>query len=271
MDQYTNTAMPSGQHCCKGKGWALVIGLLFIAIGIVISSIIVANTFYKVKALSNAVAVTGSAEKIVKSDTVKWSSNFTRTVTAEALKDGSNQMKADLDLVQKLFRQRGVADSEIFVQTLVVNPICENSANYDYNTNTTSCTGNRLSGYNLQQSIVVQSENVDMVTKLSQEAAGYFIDQGLIFTSQSVEYYYSKLGDLKMDLIAEATANAKTRAEQIAASTGSGLGWLQSAGIGVFQVTAVNSTEISDYGYYDTSALEKKVTAVVKASFTLVK
>jgi hypothetical protein len=271
MDQYSNMPMPPAAHCCKGKGWALVVGLLLIAIGIVISSLIIANTFYKVKALSNAISVTGSAEEIVKSDTIKWSSNFSRTVPAEALKNGSNQMKADLDAILRVFRQRGVADSEIFVQTLIVNPICANTANYYYDSNTKSCTGNMLSGYNLQQSIVVQSANVDMVTKLSQEAAGYFIDQGLIFSSQGVEYYYSKLGDLKMDLIAEATANAKVRAEQIAASTGSGLGWLQSAGIGVFQVTAVNSTEISDYGYYDTSALEKKVTAVVRASFTLVK
>jgi uncharacterized protein len=271
MDQYMNVPQPSGQHCCKGKGWALAVGLMLIAIGMVVSSFIVAETFYKVKALSNAISVTGSAEKIVKSDTIKWTSNFTRTVLAEALKDGSNQMKVDLDSILSVFRQRGVADKEIAVQTLIVNPICENSANYYYDANSKSCTGNRLSGYNLQQTIVVESANVDTVTKLSQEAAGYFIDQGLIFTSQGVEYYYSKLGDLKMDLIAEATANAKVRAEQIAASTGSGLGWLQSAGIGVFQVTAVNSTEISDYGYYDTSALEKKVTAVVRTSFTLVK
>jgi hypothetical protein len=269
MDQYSN--MPPSGHCCKGNGWGLVVGLMLIAIGIVVCSFIVADTFYKVKALSNSISVTGSAEKIVKSDTIKWTSNFTRTVSAEALKDGSNQMKADLEAILRVFRQRGIESEEISVQTLIVNPICENQANYYYDSNAKSCTGNRLSGYNFQQTIVVESGSVDIVTKLSQEAAGYFIDLGLIFSSQGVEYYYSKLGDLKMDLIAAATANAKVRAEQIAASTGSGLGWLQSAGIGVFQVTAVNSTEISDYGYYDTGALEKKVTAVVRTSFTLVK
>jgi len=39
--------------------------------------------------------------------------------------------------------------------------------------------------------------------------------------------------------------------------------------MGVFQVTSVNSTEISDYGYFDTSAIQKKVTAVVRASFSI--
>lgn len=266
------TNMPMGQHCCKGKGIALVVGLFLIGLAIVASSFIVADTFYKVKALSNAISVTGSAEKIVKSDTVKWTCDFSRTVSAEMLKDGTNQMKSDLALILRTFKQRDVQDSDITVQSLNISQICESQNNVIYDqSGKQNCAGNRLSGYSLQQSILVQSGDVDKITKLSQEAASYFIDQGIIFSSQGIEYYYSKLGDLKMDLIAEATSNAKTRAEQIAASTGSGLGWLQSAGIGVFQVTAVNSTDISDYGYYDTSALEKKVTAVVKAAFTLSK
>jgi hypothetical protein len=39
--------------------------------------------------------------------------------------------------------------------------------------------------------------------------------------------------------------------------------------MGVFQITAVNSTEISDYGSYDTSSIDKKVTAIVRASYTI--
>ena len=130
MDQYTN--IPTGQHCCKGKGWALVVGLLLITIGIVASSFIVANTFYKVKALSNSIAVTGSAEKIVKSDTVKWSCDFSRTVSADMLKDGSNQMKSDLDLILGTFKQRDVKDSEITVQTMAISPICDTQNNVIY-------------------------------------------------------------------------------------------------------------------------------------------
>lgn len=248
-----------------------MIGMIFLSLAIAASAFWISETFYKVKALSNSIAVTGSAEKIVKSDTVKWSSSFSRTVSAEALKEGSNQMKTDLDTILRIFRQRGVKDSEIAVQTLTINPICAGQVNYSYDSGTKSCAGNLLSGYSLQQWIVIQSSDVESIYKLSQEAAGYFIDQGILFTSQGVEYYYSKLGDLKMDLIAEATANAKARAEQIAASTDSRIGLLQSAGIGVFQVTAVNSTDISDYGYYDTGSIDKKVTAVVRASFSLAK
>jgi hypothetical protein len=39
--------------------------------------------------------------------------------------------------------------------------------------------------------------------------------------------------------------------------------------MGVLQVTAVNSMDVSDYGTYDTSALKKRVTAVVRAAFAV--
>ncbi len=264
----------SAQICCrppKSRGIFIMIGMLFISAAIAGSAYWVSETFYKVKALSNSISVTGSAEKIVKSDTVKWNSSFSRTVPVEGLKDGSNQMKADLDVILRVFKQRGIDEGQISVQTLTITPICELQTNYDYSSGSKSCSGNRLSGFNFSQSIIVQSNDVEKVSDLSQEAAGYFIDQGVLFASQGIEFYYSKLGELKMDLIADATANAKGRAEQIATTTGAQIGFLQSAGIGVFQVTAINSTEISDYGYYDTSSIDKKVTAVVRASFSLTK
>jgi hypothetical protein len=70
-------------------------------------------------------------------------------------------------------------------------------------------------------------------------------------------------------MLAEATKNAKDRAERIAESSGSKVGSMRSADMGVFQVMAVNSTEVSDYGAYDTTSIDKNVMAVVRASFSL--
>jgi len=255
--------------CCQ-RGIYIVIATIIFSACFLATGFIVANTFYKVKALNNVIAVTGSADKTVKSDLAKWTSNFSRTVLPENLKDGSNQMKNDLTLILQTFKDRGVKDSEITVQTMNITPVCVNSNNASYDQfGKMNCGANNISSYTLQQSILIQSSDVDNITKLSQEAAGYFIDQGLIFSSQSLEYYYSKLADLRMELINEATANAQARAQQIAESTGSKIGNLQSANLGVFQVTAANSTEVSDYGVYDTTTIDKKITGVIKASFTL--
>ena len=112
-------------------------------------------------------------------------------------------------------------------------------------------------------------DEVKKITDLSQKAPNALIAKDLIFSSQNLEYYYSKLTDLKIELTGEATKDAKKRAEKIAESTQSTIGQLQSASLGVVQITAKNSTEVSDYGSYDTASLEKKVTTVVKASFII--
>ncbi|MBP6949164.1 MAG: SIMPL domain-containing protein, partial [Candidatus Pacebacteria bacterium] len=83
----------------------------------------------------------------------------------------------------------------------------------------------------------------------------------------SVDFFYTKLADLRVDLLSMASKNAKERADAIAKSTGDSIGGVKDASQGVFQVTQKNSTDVSDYGSYDTSTIEKKVTAIVRASF----
>jgi hypothetical protein len=70
-------------------------------------------------------------------------------------------------------------------------------------------------------------------------------------------------------MVAEATKDAKARAEAIARSTGNRVGTVRSAQTGVFQITARNLTEVSDSGIYDTSSLEKDITAVVSVTFVI--
>ena len=248
----------------------IILGTLIVGLSIIGGTFIVANTFYKVKALSNVISVTGSTEKIVKSDTVKWVSGFSRNVGGDNLKEGSAEMKKDLGVVAGYFKEYGIPETEITVQPMTMTAVCESQNNVFYDKfGNQSCGGNRVTGYTFKQDVVVQSGDVDKVTKLSQDASDALIAKGVIFSSQNLEYYYNKLSELRVELLSEATKNAKTRAEKIVESTGGKIGFLQSASMGVFQVTAKNAIDFSDYGYYDTSSIEKKVTAVVRASFIL--
>ena len=70
-------------------------------------------------------------------------------------------------------------------------------------------------------------------------------------------------------MLAEATKDAKNRAEQISQNTDSRIGALKSAKMGVFQITPLYSTEVADYGINDTSSLEKEITAVVTCTFEM--
>ena len=84
-----------------------------------------------------------------------------------------------------------------------------------------------------------------------------------------MEYYYSKLPEARVELLANAVADSKARAEQLAKAGGKAIGPLQSASSGVVQVMAPNSVEVSDYGMYDTSSINKEIMVTVKASFEI--
>ncbi len=91
----------------------------------------------------------------------------------------------------------------------------------------------------------------------------------MALNNSSVSYYYSKLADLRVEMLGQATKDAQIRAQKIAENTGMKIGNLKSASMGVMQITAPNSTDLSAEGYYDVSSVEKEITAIVRADFSL--
>jgi len=85
--------------------------------------------------------------------------------------------------------------------------------------------------------------------------------------SEAPLYIYTKLAELKIQMLAEASKDAHTRAEQIAAQAKSRLTSLLTARMGVMQINPANSTEVSAEGNNDKTSLEKDVLAVVTAAF----
>jgi len=245
----------------------LLLPSLVLGASLIGSTFVAANAIYQVKALSKGISVTGSVDRTVRSDTVKWRGTFSRRVAVDGLAEGNRLIKQDLKETQNYLKDHRVADAQVTINPVSITPTCGGQQQYYYDGK--SCGPNPVVGYTLTQSIIVESDDVDGITLAAQLATNYLLEKGIIFSSDPLEYYYGKLADLRLDMLSEATKNAKARAEQIVASTGGRLGPVQSASMGVFQVTAVNSMEVSDYGAYDTSTVEKKVTAVVRATFAL--
>lgn len=232
---------------------------VILALGFIIAVGSISRAYYNGKTLDNAISVAGSAQQIIDSDTAKWQASFSRTVGLTDLKAGSEQIKSDLTAVLAYIRQSGVDEKSVVINPVTVQPVYESGKEYG--------TGH-TTGYSISQQIIVNASDIEKVGKLAQNST-ILLGQGIVFTSQPVEYYYSKLSDLKLELLAKATENAKARAEKIADSSGGKLAKIKSADMGVFQITAVNSVDVSDYGNYDTSSKQKSVTAVVRASFLL--
>jgi uncharacterized protein len=127
---------------------------------------------------------------------------------------------------------------------------------------------NNIIAYRLNQRVEISSGDVDKISQISREATELMND-GVEFQSFPPQYFYTKIADLKVSMLAGATKDAKNRAEQIAQNTGSNIGALKSAKMGVFQITPLYSTEVADYGINDTSSLEKEITAVVTCTFEM--
>jgi uncharacterized protein len=205
--------------------------------------------------------VTGSSEQLVDADTVKWSVSITRTVPPTNQAEAGRKLNADRDVFMGYLAAAGIDKNSVSIQPMSISEI---NSTVDYKTGRQG-----LTGYSASQTLVIESAKVPEIGDLAQNASVAMAEKDITLSTQSVEYYYSKLADLKLQLLTDATKNARRRGEAILAGGGGKLGRVTSADSGVFQVTAVNSADLSDYGAYDTTSPRKKVTAVVHASFEL--
>jgi hypothetical protein len=222
---------------------------------IIVSALIGAAVFYKVRSFDNTLSVTGSATQQVTADTAKWNTSFSRTVTETGLKAGYVTMASDLAAVKQFLKDRGIADSDIIVSPVSVEYVYPYNGEYKPEKE-----------YTLRQGVEISSNDVNKIAEMSKNVQP-LVDKGVFFMSYSVEFYYSKLADLRVSLLSAALKDAKARATSLAEASDTEVGGLKSASSGVVQVLSANSTEVSDYGSYDTSKIEKQVMVTVKATF----
>ena len=112
----------------------------------------------------------------------------------------------------------------------------------------------------------MRSSDVDGIAHLAQDANG-LINEGVPLMAPSPEYLYTRLADVRVQMLSEATQDA--RADAVARSASGEIGAVRSVRMGVFQLTPRNSTEVSDVGMYDTSSIDKDLTAVVRVTFAV--
>ena len=241
------------------KNSQIIILGICIAIATITSSVILSGGFLRVmKFTREQINVTGSATKEIRSDYIVWKGEFTRREID--LKTAYKLLREDLDKVKAYLTSKGVSEKETIISQVATETV--------YKKNEKGNDTNDIQGYRLTQNVEIRSNYVDKIDKVSRESTE-LIDQGIQFTSPAPEYFYTKLDELKVEMLAKATENAKQRAEGMAKATGNKIGFMRSARMGVFQITPITSTDVSDYGVNDTTSLDKKVMAVVTVCFAI--
>ena len=235
-----------------------VLAGLALAAGLVFAALVFANAWTRISE-SQVINVTGSARKNVRSDLVVWRASF--STEAETLLAAQVKLRADLGKVTAFLTTHGLA--EFSAAPVQIREITAKQRNEENDTVTTVHVG-----YRLGQAIEVRSPDVERVPRLADDS-GELLQQDVAFVSEGFEFIYTKAGDAKVEMMAEATKDARSRAEQIATQGGRAIKELRNARMGVVQINPLYSGSTSWEGNNDTSSLEKTITATIGATFAL--
>jgi len=204
--------------------------------------------------------VTGLGESNFTSDLIVWEGNFSRE--SKDLQTAYSNLERDRESVTSYLVSKGIPKEQLVFNAVITNP--QYQQNYS---NDGRYMGQTFTGYQLSQSLQIESKEVEKVEKISREITE-LLNQGIAFYSQQPRYYYTELESLKLEMIAKATEDARIRAERIAENSEAKLGDLISANMGVFQITGQNSGE--DYswgGAFNTSSKNKTASITMKLVF----
>ncbi len=246
----------------KSSGLLSQTGLgLALGIALVVCTALATKTYISVKESQNYIQVKGYAEKAILSESGIWTGtiNAANANAINAYKSLDEQKNSTLDLL----KSEGYDPATIQWGTVHRIAIYKKSPDGQYTTN-------EIEKYELSQNVDVTSNEVQKLATLPAKINDLNL-KGHDVSAGSVRFYYpsDKLDALKVSLLADASKSARERADQFAINSGNKIGRLLNARQGVFQVTAPNSSDISDYGTYDTSSINKVVKIVVTMTYSV--
>ncbi len=236
----------------KGQTNAIIFG-----IAIIISSIFISKAYVDRAKTNGKIQVTGLGKADFTSDLIVWEASF--SVQNYDLKTAYSKLETDKKQINKYLINKGIKRNQIVFSSVITDRLTKRKY-----TNDGKYIGEEFIGYRLRQNLNVESKEVNKVEKIAREVTE-LLNKGITLYSQDPRYYYTKLADLKIEMISKATKDARLRAEKIAEYSGGKLGNLQSAKMGIFQITGQNSNE--DYswgGTFNTSSKEKTASITMK-------
>lgn len=239
-----------------------IIPTFIIGLAVIIAALVLGHNYnYKFRQ-QKTISVTGGATINFSSDLIVWQGSYSRKATT--LEQAYSALKKDENKVRDFLSQNGIDLSKVIFSAVDISKDYETQ--YDSNGR---MAGQKFTGYTLTQNIKVKSAEISKVEKISREITG-LIQSGVEFNSQPPAYYYTKLSDLKIDLLAKAAADGQMRAETIAKKSKNKLGGLKNADMGVFQIIGQYSDESYSWGgAFNTSSKEKTASITVKMEFEL--
>lgn len=234
---------------------AVIFGL-----AIIIAAALFGNAVINRNKSDGTISVTGLGKADFTSDLIVWEGSYSTLNTD--LKQAYTDLEKNKKLITDYLNAKGINTDGIVFNA--VSTLEKKEQNYS---ETGRYMGDKFIGYLLSQSIKIESKNVGQIEKIAREITE-LLNKGVQFYSQPPRYYYTKLANLKIEMISRATEDARIRAEKIAENSGSTLGELIDAKMGIFQITGQNSNENYSWGgTFNTSDKKKTASITMKLNY----
>jgi len=238
---------------------AVVPAALLLALGLVAAAWIGAGAYRDVRLAGEGLTVKGYAEQPVRSERAVWRGQL--EARAARLADAQAELAAQTTALAVWLADEGGLRADEW-RWLPLQSWTH------YRTGPNGVPTAVVEAYQLSRSIEISTGRVELVDSLARRT-DELLQQGVLWNAWTPEYYLGELGEVKLQLMERATADARARALQFAKGGGNELGPLRGARQGVLQVTPPNSVDVGDYGMYDTGSIDKVVKAVVTVTFDL--
>jgi len=231
--------------------------MLALSVAVAAAGWLVGDGFARGRALDRYVTVKGVAERTVSADLSVWPLRF--VATGDELAATQADLGKSAQKVRQFLTSNGVGENEIEMQRLEVNDLQANPYR----------SGPLTTRYIIAQTLVVRSANVQRTVALSQRV-GELVDVGVVLGGADMPatgpyYLFTKLNDLKPEMIAEATKRAREGATQFAIDSGSTLGGIRRASQGIFEILPRDNTP----GLSEDTQVEKTVRVVSTIEYEL--
>ncbi len=231
-----------------------IISSLFLALGVSIGGFFISKTMYNAKVALNTAEAKGLAERRVKADKANWEISFkVKGKSKSEIPNLYNTAKLNQKRINELLIESGLEDDEINIGTI------------DYYHQEFRDENQKLVDqlHFLEGNISIETDKVDLVNKVRNNV-NKLIAEGIEIQNKPASFLFTKLNEIKPDMLKEATKNARAAANEFADNAGVKVGGIRSARQGNFFIRDVGDN------YGDSKKLEKDVRVVTTITFFLV-
>jgi len=225
-----------------------------VALGLVLGGWFVGDGFYEGRIAERFVTVKGLAERFVEADVAIWPIRF--SATGDELARVQAEIERSRQEVALFLNENGITGDAVRPQRVEVTDLLAQAYRPE---------GIEANRYIIAQTVIVRTGEVGRVEALNRRT-GELVRRGVVLAgTEGPTYLFTRLNDIKPEMLAEATANARDAAEQFAEDADSEIAGIRRARQGLFQILPRDEAP----GITEASQIEKKVRVVTTIDYLL--